>query len=590
MARLRTVLLAASCISFLTSATFHASGASFTDDRSVYQKAMDSAAAMRFEAASRYLENFIESSVGDDRLDKAQKELHEARTLLAKQWASEGREADAAAIDLKLADDPQTPADAKDGLKKQAAQLVTAAVSEARNKHLFTRALELNKQWLKLFPDKAALLTQEEVETLTGDAFMEACQDKISLLAFPDLVKQYYPDGNVPWDELAKKNHNQPVQAGYYRALSDIGWAGRFLAEYQKLPADGPLKSNAALAEFNIKMLMARAQAWAAQGNLAAADEAAGLAKAGVASETDGATIKALQARLAAHMATDPRELSFPGPITGKVSWQDQGSGFQNAKDVELGEGADVIVKAGFVLDGGRIELHRAHLRLMGTPAQPVIFRNVSLDVQLGGELDAEDAIFINCTFSKTGEFYNYYSSKWSIASSILYRTRFSNMNPIDYGVKITNTACVECPFSSRMVMGSDLGGFYKDRWSHIANCFFYRGSLYPSTVWMTSECNFVQCPITRENQFDSRTSLLVPLFTPATDPMRTELVTQTVVADKGDLRYGFNRKPYDMALPGSFWALLPVEGSDIPKPKKQPKPATDSAGAKSPQRGTGPQ
>ena len=102
---------------------------------------------------------------------------------LAKEWTGEGREPEAARLYLWIAEDGITAADQKPLLVKQAGTIMTAALTEAKQKHQCARALQLQKDWATIFPDKASPLTAEDIETLTVDGFLSACQDKLNLVA-----------------------------------------------------------------------------------------------------------------------------------------------------------------------------------------------------------------------------------------------------------------------------------------------------------------------------------------------------------------------------------------------------------------------
>ena len=58
------------------------------------------------------------------------------------------------------------------------------------------------------------------------------------------------------------------------------------------------------------------------------------------------------------------KDLSFMAPVVGKKTWDDRGEGFGEAKDVWLEDGADVTVAPGVILNGGKISIKRAKLKL----------------------------------------------------------------------------------------------------------------------------------------------------------------------------------------------------------------------------------
>ena len=235
-----------------------------------------------------------------------------------------------------------------------------------------------------------------------------------------------------------------------------------------------------------------------------------------------------------------------------------------------LDDGAEVTIKPGFLLDGGQIEVRKAQLHLHGTAAQPVVFRHVVLTQQNGGFIDADNAVFIDCTFKKAShDPARFHATKWIFSNCLIYRTQFAGLKQADYGVRVNNCAFVECVLPDRETQGSDLASAFGGKWDQVVSCFFFRTRLTPSVVWLTSKCNFIRCPVTGANEFKSKTSVAEALFTPDSDPMINALRTNTLVSDVGDLRYGFVRKPYDIPLP-AFWSLLPTELPDTAKDHKE--------------------
>jgi hypothetical protein len=537
-----------------------------------YQLAQEAGAGRRYEAAIALLRQFLSSSVGDPRAAKAQKLLQDATVALAKDYDAAGRGCDAAALYVELANDTNTPADSKDSYLKQAEKILTTGLADAQQKHLADRALQFGKAWGKLFASKPALLTREQVDTLTADAVVAAYQDKLNQLALPDVLAYYYPAGDIPWSELNKRNRDQPLMAGYFRSLAELGWCGRYIAEYQKLDKDSPLRSDSAFVSQTERIFLRRVEAFVFQGNVGLAQEAIVTARNEITSDSVLSQLKTAESKLPpnvhdiiANQESSLPDLTFKDPINTKATWSDKGQGYKEAKDIVLEENADVTVNPGFVINGGTITVKRAALRLKGTPAQPVIFRNVHFCLEISGHLDAQNAILIGCTFSKTGGAYwiNGYSSKWAFSQCLLYRCHFSHLKQIDYGVQISNSAWVESNLPDRTPMkGTDFAAMYTGRWDQVTGTMFYRVRVSPSVVWMTSKCNFIRC-VADTADFKSKTGMVIQLFAPDADPIGAELRANTTISDVQEVRYGFARKPYDCPVPAAFWAMLPIELPD---------------------------
>jgi hypothetical protein len=254
------------------------------------------------------------------------------------------------------------------------------------------------------------------------------------------------------------------------------------------------------------------------------------------------------------------RDLTFKEPVTGKKTWNDRGEGFGEAKEVLLEDGADVTVAPGFVLNGGTITLKRAQLKLAGTPTQPVVFRNVSINGVLGALVQAENAVLENCTFAKTGGWFSMHSSRWEFSESMLYRCKFSGLSRVDYGVQMKNCAWVEGTMPQRRVERTqDLGGAFSSPWDSMTSSLFLRSKVAVSAIWMSRNCNFDSCSSGAED-FVSKTGIAVPLYVPEGDPVGWQVREWTAEGDVGEVQFGFSRKAFEVKAPGILWALLPVD------------------------------
>jgi hypothetical protein len=200
------------------------------------------------------------------------------------------------------------------------------------------------------------------------------------------------------------------------------------------------------------------------------------------------------------------------------------------------------------------------------------VFRNVTLNLQGGARLQAENSVFINCKFRPSSDVAMMMGhSRWSFSGCILYRSSFSTLSALTVSLQLENSACVESTFPQRTVY-TDSAGAFRNRANEVSNTLFLRSRVTPSMVWMTDQCNFVRCPVTQEDSYDSKTAMSVALFVPEGDPMAAQLRSRTLVCDKGDLWYGILRKPSEVAVPPGLWALLPVENSDLSKLKEAEK------------------
>jgi hypothetical protein len=547
------------------------------------QQGLTAFSMKHYRSAVRSLETFLTSSAGDPRADKAAKTLHDARIALVKECMQSGRAGEAAEVSLALAQDAEKFKESSDTYTKGAVQLLTNAIADAQKKRAPDKILELHAVWTRLFSDKPSPVTDDQLAAARIDLLLACSNDKFNQLTLPDVIQRVYPDGSAPLDEITKKNRGTPLNALYFKALADVGWAGRYIAEYQRLEADSPVRADKNFADQTERMFLRRAEAFFQQGNVPETRKAIAEARPETHSSAGQSALKTMESRLPPDVgdalggkpaAPTLRDISFPQPLKGKSTWADKGEGIGEAKDVILDDGAEVTVAAGTVLNGGKITLKAAKLRLAGEPARPVTFRNVTIQIEPGGEFEAQDAILENCTFSKVTPKANgvlmLYASKWSFNECILYRSTFRSLSRASYGLHLANSAIIECDLPHRYTSQEDLASAYSGSWEVVQNCLFLRCHTAVSILWVSKNCNFVACSIALHD-YVSFTGITVPLYMPDADPLISSLPGQMVEPSTGLVGYAFSRRPYDVKLPPSLWALLPIDLATTPGNRSAP-------------------
>jgi hypothetical protein len=533
------------------------------DTRDSLQQGLDALSQKKFYLATQKLEA---AGATDPRVKKA---LREARIGLARECTQTGRAAEAADLYLALSEDAADYKETKDTYVKAASQLLTTAFADAQKKKAHDKLLEIAAAWQKHFPDKPALLTDADAANARLDLVIALCDDKFNQLTLPDLLKRLYPDGQVPWEELAKKNRGVPLLALHFKALAEIGWAGRYIAEYKNLDADSPVRGDKNFAAQTERMFVRRAEAAALQGNVYETRKAIAAAKTEVTSSAGSSTLRNIESKLPPDVGDalggggggerKLRDLTFTEPLKGKVTWSDRGEGLGEAQNVILDDGCELIIAAGTTLNGGKINLRQARLKIAGEPNRPVILRNLSIDVDAGGEVDGQNVILENCTFARSKDALVLYASKWSFNNAIFYRSRFRSLSRGSYGLKITNTAFVECELPARYAGFDDLLGSYSGMWETVQNNLFLRCNLYFSLIWVSKNCNFAGCTFSPE-EFSSKTPIISPVHLPAGDPQIQALAFRSIEPDIARVQYQFSPRPHPANVPATLWALLPVD------------------------------
>lgn len=194
------------------------------------------------------------------------------------------------------------------------------------------------------------------------------------------------------------------------------------------------------------------------------------------------------------------------------------------------------------MLEGSTLHSEEGAIKLEGQPTRPVIFRGVHVALDLGGGLEAKHAVFEDCTFSKTGGWFAYYSSYWTFDDCLLVQSNFSGLTGVDYGIQIRGCALLECKFPSRYLCGEppgDSAAAYRDGWNAVEENGFQRCEMPPSFVWTTKRCSFTQCKVTGSEVYRSTTPLQVLMAVPpGSQDFLRDLQVNTLRDHAGAVKY----------------------------------------------------
>jgi TolB-like protein len=204
---------------------------------------------------------------------------------------------------------------------------------------------------------------------------------------------------------------------------------------------------------------------------------------------------------------------------------------------LRIGPGTDVR--------GGSISgLGSLHYDLAGTADRPVILRHVEFQQTWGGNFKAQYAIFDDCTFRKTGAWYDKagFTAKWTCEHCVFRGgDPFKKITHADYGIKFTDCAFVgvtlpeivvptpkDKPRDDRVALRAD--------WRLIDHCRFDACTVPQTVFWCATASNYDRCrfPPGRPFESDTPTEILAYVAHPdgdgpdkvaaATPPVRAPL------------------------------------------------------------------
>lgn len=243
--------------------------------------------------------------------------------------------------------------------------------------------------------------------------------------------------------------------------------------------------------------------------------------------------------------------------LNGDVEWKAAGGPYSLPGVLQIGNSnrnhsgpwasGKVKVEAGYLLNGGTLRVSGGSIEFNGTEEKPVVLREVHLECEFTGTITAHYTIFDRCTFQKAGGWHwnEGYSSKWDFDHCVLNGSSFLGLSRMDYGLKLSGCAFLDCQFPprrwhySKADQNTDDGAkLTQSEWSRIDDCDFYRCRLAVSSVWITHGCNFMHCSVGDNETFASETNIEVKLGLTRGDPILGELAEKTESTGAGKVRY----------------------------------------------------
>lgn len=495
------------------------------------------------------------ASVGNPKVDEAKRILLQiTRThSTALQRAGKPVEAAQALLDTAAV---TAMTDERPGLQQEAKTLLQDAYRVASGKSAAS-ALAIADAFAVFFPDDPPLIAPAErvkleLESLAVDKKARAAHllREIRRLKQAGVTDEQLRAAGVVESELV---------ARYAEELASRGWAlqAASFAQAELLMADPSSAINDRLAKVAEQALASHVDACIQLGNARMIADAVALyldPTNTAADPTRRTRYEAAAQRAAAKL--EPKKLEFPGKfVEGRGTWRDDGAEFTlSMKLVQIGnwslnwggesKQADITVAPGAVISDGTIRVSNGHLRLQGAANQPIVLKRVRIECDHRGMLHANNVVFIDCTFSKSGNRYftNGFSSKWEVTDCLLVQSNFNSLNQRNYGIKFQRCTFVQCDLPDRSMTDDatkDNTGLFRHGWNTIADCQFYDSTLHPSLLWANGQSAFIDCHFAGESTFASTHPLRVQFFTVADNTgFVAEAPIKTIVKGMGKVDY----------------------------------------------------
>lgn len=258
------------------------------------------------------------------------------------------------------------------------------------------------------------------------------------------------------------------------------------------------------------------------------------------------------------------------GHLSGEQTWSDHGQGTTiselqvgNCGNVRKGgwDKADVSVSEGTYIEGGILRASHGKLKLLGTKDRPIILRGVRIQCDYTASVIANNTIFIDCQFIKSGSWHwnAGFSSKWNFENCLLARSNFRMLNKLGYGIRIINTTFFQCSLPQRILTfdpKADATKAYIRKWNQLIDCNYLECRLSPSFIWGNQNGVYINCTTEGTSKFASATDLEIKLGAiPAS--FLDDLANSATAEGKGAVTYKNDISPKNrMATP--YWRYLP--------------------------------
>lgn len=291
------------------------------------------------------------------------------------------------------------------------------------------------------------------------------------------------------------------------------------------------------------------------------ADAKAFLSKHGGGFEPSAEQVKAQRQRIE-RQPTTPLDAS---PITADKTFPTGPDPFtlRGAVIVPAEKAVKIVFLPGTEIRGGVFDLHRAgHISAAGAKGKPIIFRHVTFQQDLSASMEAQDAIFDDCTFRKNGGWFSSYSTKWTFTRCVLFNCKFPPLTEVNFGFKFQNCALVAMDLPE-IVHPHKAGfahptSFHRD-WNKVIGCEFIDCAVPPTFCWCAESSNFRRCKFVPGEAFESPVPWDHTAYITETEGSSPADVWQTHPAAHAPVRLIQAPSPFD---------TLPLTGVDAAIPE----------------------
>ena len=298
--------------------------------------------------------------------------------------------------------------------------------------------------------------------------------------------------------------------------------------------------------------------------------------------QIDSAESAQLKSSLHALPLEAPLPLTAAAPLGGNVSWASQPRGYEIPSPIQVGNSdhnhggaflaGKVQVQAGVYIHGGTIRVSGGSIDFKGSPTKPIFLDGVRIECEYTGSVSAQNTLFQNCVFAKTGGFFwnGGYSSKWTFLDCLLQNSYFAGLSRMDYGIRIGRCTFSECRLPARnwgyknTESATDDGAKRtRNSWSQLIDCDFHDCPMAISCLWVAEGCNFYGCSVEGTAHFLSRNDLQSEIGVAASDKVFVEdLIAKTTLGGEGHVKYSA-AKPFPRLRISPFWKLLDKSSRD---------------------------
>lgn len=125
--------------------------------------------------------------------------------------------------------------------------------------------------------------------------------------------------------------------------------------------------------------------------------------------------------------------------------------------------------------------------------AKNCYFSKVVFLFEIGTLIEAKDSVFVDCHKSKTGGWFNMWSTKWTGENCIFVRDSYRNINSRDHGIRVVDCTFYDVKFPD-FIYHKDTSNERQDKWRTISHCRFVNCEIPLGMLIATEGCYFERC------------------------------------------------------------------------------------------------